>query len=88
MISNQYTITTTRQIVVAAASANRQVYLHVLGTNVVYLGGSDVNVANGLPTEKGGIPFEICVPAGENLYAVSASGTEDLRVLRASHDGN
>ena len=88
MSSNQCTITTTRQVVVAAAPANRQVYLHVIGNNIVCLGGSDVTGANGMPTEKGAVPFEICVPAGENLYAVSASGTEDLRVLRASYDGN
>ena len=88
MISEQFTVTTTRQIVVAAAPANRQVYLHVLGNNIVYLGGSTVTAANGMPTEKASVPFEICVPAGENLYAISASGTEDLRVLRASYDGN
>ena len=88
MISSAFTVTTTRSQVIAAAPANRTVYLHVIGTGVVYLGGSTVTSSIGTPTEKNGVPFQMFLPAGESLYAITASGTEDLRVLRASNDGN
>jgi hypothetical protein len=88
MISNSYTVTTTRSQVIAAAPANRTVYLHVIGNGIVYLGNSSVTAANGMLTEKAAVPFQMFLPAGETLYAITASGTEDLRVLRASNDGN
>jgi hypothetical protein len=87
MISNTYTVTTTRQVVVTAAPSSRTIYLHMLGNAVVYLGGADVTSANGMPTEKGAVPFEFFLPPNETLYAVMAAGTETLRVLRPSHDG-
>jgi len=56
-------------------------YFHVFGNGVVYLGGPDVTSANGLLTEKASAPQPITIPAGETLYAITASGTEELRVL-------
>jgi len=88
MISNTYTVTTTRQLVVTAAPSSRTIYLHMLGNAVVYLGGDDVTSSNGMPTEKGAVPFEFFLPSNETLYAVMAAGTETLRVLRPSNDGN
>lgn len=82
MISSQHTVTTTASQVIAAAESWRTVYLHVVGNGVVYIGGSDVTSSNGMLTEKGAVPFQFILPANQSLYAVVASGTEDLRVLR------
>ena len=88
MISGSYTITTTSQLILAAAPSSRTIYLHMIGNAVVYLGGADVTSSNGMPTEKGAVPFEFFLPPNETLYAVVAAGTETLRVLRPSNDGN
>lgn len=84
MISNQYTVTTTASQVIAAAESWRTVYLHVVGNGVVYMGASNVTSSNGMATEKSAVPFQFILPAGESLYAITATGTEDLRVLRPS----
>ena len=57
------------------------------GNAVVYLGGDNVTTTNGMPTEKGAVPFEMFLPSNETLYAVCAA-TENLRLLRPSADGN
>ena len=74
-------MTTTAQIVVPAKNYNRGVYLHVTGNGIVYVGGSDVLSSSGFLTEKAAAPQPVFIPAGETMYAVTASGTEDLRVL-------
>ena len=81
MKSTKYTITTTAQIVVPAKNFNREVYTHVIGNAIVYLGDSTVTIATGTPTEKHTTPFSVFVPAGETIYAIVATATEDLRVL-------
>jgi hypothetical protein len=81
MKSSKYTVTTTAQIVVPAKNYNREIYTHVIGHGIVYLGGSDVTIANGTSTEKHTAPTAFFVPAGETIYAIVESGTEDLRVL-------
>ena len=81
MISTAHTVTTTRSQVVQPAGAWRTIYIHVVGNGVVYIGGADVTSANGLLTEKNAVPFQFVLPANESLYAVTASGTEDLRIM-------
>lgn len=81
MKSTAYTVTTTAQIVVPAKNYNREIYTHVTGNGIVYLGGSDVLSTTGTPTEKHTTPIALFVPAGETIYAIVASATEDLRVL-------
>jgi hypothetical protein len=81
MKSRTFTVTTTAAEVVAAEPSTRRVYLHVIGTADVYVGGSDVTTSNGLPTEKHTAPMEITIPAGETLWAIVASSTEELRIL-------
>lgn len=84
MISEQKTITTTAAVIVAAGESWRTIYMHVIGNGIVYLGNASVSSSDGTPTEKGAVPFQLVLPAGETLYAVTASGTEDLRVMRPS----
>jgi len=88
MISNNYAVSTTRSLILTKAPANRTIYLHVLGAGTVYLGGSDVTSSNGLLTEKNAVPQIIVIPSNEELWAVTASGTENVRIMRPSSDGN
>lgn len=86
MKSQAYSVSTTRVKIVASDNINRTIYLHCIGTGVVYVGGNDVTAVNGLLTEKNAVPFEIFLPASEELYAITASGTEEMRVLTPSQD--
>lgn len=82
MKSQTHTITDARSIVITSDNIHRTVYLHVVGNGTVYIGGNDVTTANGMLTEKHAVPFEMQLPAGENLYAICATGvTENLRTL-------
>jgi hypothetical protein len=72
--------------IVEADNINRTIYLHTLGAGTVYIGGVDVTSSNGMLTEKNAVPFEFFLPAGEDLWAVTASGTENVRVLTPSQD--
>ena len=81
MKSTKYTITTTPQAIAPKRNNYRAIYLHVIGNGIVYLGGSDVTATDGTATEKSAVPFELYIPAGETVYAMVASATEDLRVL-------
>lgn len=81
-----YSVSTTRVLIVPADNINRQIYIHAIGAGVVYIGGADVTAANGLLTEKNAVPFEMFLPLGESLYAITASGTEEVRVMTPSVD--
>jgi hypothetical protein len=81
MKSTKYTITTTPQAIAPKRNNYRAIYIHVIGNGIVYLGDANVTAADGTSTEKGAVPFELYVPAGETVYAIVASSTEDLRVL-------
>jgi hypothetical protein len=82
MISNTVTVTTTAALVVASSQSWRTIYIHVIGTGVVYLGGSDITTANGLLTEKNAVPLMLEIPAGEELWALTDTGTENLRIMK------
>jgi hypothetical protein len=87
VISKNYDITSTRQIVVAADDLYRSVYIQIVGNSTVYVGGSDVTSSNGLPYAKHSSPHTVEVPQRETLYAVCADGvTESLRVLLPNLD--
>jgi len=87
MISNAVTVTTTAQQIITKSNAWRTIYLHVLGAGTVYIGGSDVTSTNGLLTEKNAVPLQIEIPAQEELWAVTASGTESLRIMKPLNYG-
>jgi hypothetical protein len=82
MISKAYSVTSTRQLVVAADDIPRTIYLQIAGNSTVYVGGADVTSSNGVPYEKHSSPHTVFVPQYENLYAVCAADvTESLRIL-------
>lgn len=87
MISSQVTVNTTAQRIITKSNAWRTIYIHVVGAGVVYIGGSDVTSSNGLLTEKNAVPLAIELPAQEELWAVVASGTEDLRIMKPLNYG-
>lgn len=76
MISTAVTVGTTRVKLLDASNSWRTVYVHVIGNEPVYMGGSDVTTANGLQTEKHTSPIEFYIPAEEELWAVSGSSVE------------
>ena len=82
MKATQQTITTTASKIVASNPFAQYVYLHVAGNGTVYLGGSDVTSSNGLATQKHTTPIQFFIPRGQELWAVTASGTETLQVLQ------
>jgi len=86
MKSINYSVSTTRVLIVPKDNINRTIYMHVQGTGTVYVGGNDVTSSNGMLTEKHSLPFTIFIPAHEELWAITASGTEDVRVLTPSVD--
>jgi hypothetical protein len=82
VISKNYSVTSTRQIVVDKDDQPRHVYLQIVGNSTVYVGGADVTSSLGVPYEKHSSPHTVFVPTNETLYAVCADGvTESLRVL-------
>ena len=87
MISKSYSITSTRQIVLAADDQPRHVYIQIIGNSTVYVGGADVTSSLGVPYEKHSSPHTVFVPTNETIYAVCADGvTETLRVLTPDLD--
>ena len=76
--SAQYTITTTRSIIVANDSAAEQVVIHS-GSGTIYIGGADVTTANGYKMDNGD---KLVIDNHTNaIYAVAASGTPSVFTL-------
>ena len=81
MISSAKTITTTASKIMTESTAVRTIYIHVTGAGTVYLGDSTVTSSNGFLTEKNAVPLALELPANEELWAVTGTGTESLRLL-------
>ena len=81
MISSNHSITTTASRIMTSSTSVRTIYIHVLGAGTVYLGDATVTSANGFSTEKNAVPLELILPAHEELWAVTGTGTESLRLL-------
>lgn len=85
MISTACTVGTTAVKLVSTSVNQREISLHVIGTGIVYLGGSTVTAANGMLTEKNAVPFTFILPANNELWAITATGTEEVRVMVPSN---
>jgi hypothetical protein len=79
--SAQISVTTTATLLVAANIMDQTVWLHNLGGGVVYLGDANVTTSNGYKMDNGD---KMQVPVGdhEGLYAIAASGTHTIAVLK------
>lgn len=64
----------------------RAVQIYNNSANTIYVGGSDVAVANGIPVTSGS--FSTIFDAGYNMivYGIAASSGNDVRVLEISKD--
>lgn len=86
------TITTTRQAVAIDAHTRVQVLKNTHATEKIYLGGVDITTGNaltdGYPLAAGEVLTMSSAEGGEPLqvplYAVTASGTSTLAVLRGN----
>jgi hypothetical protein len=78
-ITNVFTVTTTRAIVVAANRADQVVQLHS-ASGIIYIGGPNVTTANGYRLDNGD-KLQIPLSDLEDLYAVTSSGTATLYVF-------
>lgn len=85
MKSAKVTVGTTAVEVVAADNKYREVYLHNAGGGKVYLGDENVTSATGFHLANGEA-FTMQLPLGENLYGISASGTNEVIVLTPDGD--
>ena len=81
MNSTAYTVGTTAVQLVTSSVSTRQISIHPSGNGTVYLGGSTVTTASGMLTEKGAVPYTFILPAYNELWAIVASGTVNVRVL-------
>ena len=78
-ITNVFTVTTTRAIVVAANRADQVVQLHS-ASGALYIGGPNLTTANGYRLDNGD-KLQIPLSDLEDLYAVTNSGTATLYVF-------
>jgi len=85
MNSQAFTVGTTAIRLVASSVNARQISVHPSGNGTVYLGGSTVTTATGMLTEKAAVPFTFTLPATNELWAIAASGTVDVRVMIPSN---
>jgi len=76
--SANYTITTTRSVVVSEDNAAEEVHFHS-SSGTLYIGGADVTVANGYRMDNG--DKAVFQNHGNALYAVTSSGTSNLSTL-------
>jgi hypothetical protein len=79
--SAQVSVGTTATLLVAANFMDQTVWLHNQGGGAVYLGDANVTTANGYKLDTGD---KMQVPVGdhEGLYAITASGTHTIAVLK------
>ena len=75
----QKTVTTTATIVAAQLIGDQSVYLHS-ASGTVYIGGSDLTLANGYRMDNGD-KLSLLLGDHEDLYAMTSSGTATLYVM-------
>ena len=75
-----HTATTSATRVLAADNLNREVFIQIVGNTTVYLGDNDqVTTATGFPIVKHSAPIRGLLGAGQELWAMVETGTEDIR---------
>jgi len=76
--SAQYTITTTRSIIVTNDLAAEEVHLHATNGKI-YIGGADVTTANGYEIDAGD---QVVLQNHTNaIYAIASAGSHSVSVL-------
>ena len=83
IVTSQVAVTTTRQSIVAVDNVQRDVLLHA--KHAVYVGNSGVTSSNGYLLDNGD-EIRLSLTEGEDLWAVTDSGTGTLHVLVSKVD--
>lgn len=76
--------TSSAALITTPLAARRFVWLYNNGSKVVYIGPSGVTTGTGFPIFAGSIMDGLRIGAANAIHAVSASGTQEIRVLQAS----
>ena len=79
--SAQVSVGVTATLLVASTGFDQTVWLHNSGGGIVYLGDANVSTANGYKLDNGD-KMQLLVGDNEGLYAVTASGTNTVGVLK------
>lgn len=83
--TQQFTVTTARQMIVTAAPSGQRVTVHNNDSaQQVYIGGADVTTSNGLHVD-GKEQKEVTLNPGETLYAIAA-GSYAISVMIQKQD--
>jgi hypothetical protein len=77
--TRNYTITTTRQVILPVDGSAQEVHIHST-SGKVYIGGADVTVDNGLALDNGE-KMILTIHPNDAIYAVCNAGTVGLSVL-------
>jgi hypothetical protein len=83
IITSQVTVTTTRQLIIATDNVSRDVLLHA--KHAIYVGNSGVTSSNGYLLDNGD-EVRLSLMEGEDLYAITDSGTGTLHILVSKID--
>lgn len=78
--------TTATQLPSSNLSNRRSVIIYNNSSSLVYIGGEDVTVANGLPVQVDSYSPPIDAGQTMDLYAVVSSGSSEVRVLEVSSE--
>ena len=81
--STNITITTSPTLIATGKTGASWVYIHApSGGNAVYVGASNVTVAQGLELTKG-VVVAFWLPETDNLYGIVGSNTQPLMVMQS-----
>jgi hypothetical protein len=84
IVSQQITVTTEAQLIVPADNVSQQIHLHT-ESGSTYIGNSGVTSSTGFKLDNQDV-ISLDIREGEALYAVCASGTTTLFMLRSKID--
>lgn len=81
MISEEFTIEQTAVKIINKKTVTQSIHIYNDHGNKVYLGGSNVTTTNGFHLATA-TDVRLEIPANNELYAISGSGTGDLHIIR------
>jgi hypothetical protein len=83
IVSSQVTVTTTRQSIVSVDNVSRDVLLHA--KQALHIGNSGLTSSNGFLMDNDD-KIRLTLNEGEDLWAITATGTSSLYVLVSKVD--
>ena len=83
IITSQVTVTTTSQSIISVDNVSRDVLLHA--KHAIHIGNSGVTTSNGYLLDNGD-EIRLTLMEGEDLHAITASGSGTLHILVSKID--